>query len=187
MRMSKLAANDASPISRANYKLYRNVYNRVIKMAKKNFYERELIANQSNLKKTWDLIRSAANLPKINREGISQMLIDGVLVNDPLTIATKFNEFFTTMPATIVNEIIPPSVPPEPEHLNDPSLPVLDFSNNPVTRSEVWDAFKALNFNKSKDVNHISLHFLSKIFYHILKPVHHFVKVSLETGSSLLS
>jgi hypothetical protein len=26
------------------------------------------------------------------------------------------------------------------------------------------------------------VHFLSKIFYHILKPVHHFVKLSLETG-----
>jgi hypothetical protein len=79
------------------------------------------------------------------------------------------------MPATIVNEIIQPSVPPEPEYVIDPTLPMLDFSNNPDTPSEIWDDFKALNLKKSQDVNHISMHFLSKIFFHILKPVHHFV------------
>jgi hypothetical protein len=59
----------------------------------------------------------------MNREGISQMLIDGVLVSDPLTIATKLNEIFTTMPATIVNAIIQPSVPPEPEYVRNRSYP----------------------------------------------------------------
>jgi hypothetical protein len=49
MRKSKIAANDASPKSRANYKQYRNVHNRVIGMAK-NFFEKELVASQSNLK-----------------------------------------------------------------------------------------------------------------------------------------
>ncbi len=40
MRMSKIAANDAYPTCHANYKQYRNVYNRVIRMAKKCFRKR---------------------------------------------------------------------------------------------------------------------------------------------------
>jgi hypothetical protein len=47
----------------------------------KNVFEKELVASQSNLK-NMGLIKNAASLPKINREGISQMLIDGVLVSD---------------------------------------------------------------------------------------------------------
>jgi hypothetical protein len=91
------------------------------------------------------------------------------------------------MPATIVNEIIQPSVPPEPEYVIDPTLPMLDFSNNPVIRSEIWDDFKALNLKKSQDVNHISMLVLSKIFFHILKPVHHLSKFCLRQGLSPFS
>jgi hypothetical protein len=93
----------------------------VVRLAKKKFFERELIANQTNLKKTWELIRTAANLPKANREGISQMLVDGTLVGDPLTIATKFNEHFVTMPAAIVSGIPPPAQPFDVDH--DPPPP----------------------------------------------------------------
>jgi hypothetical protein len=129
----------------------------LLRLRRKIFTKENLL----RISQTWDLIRSAASLPKVNREKISQMLIDGILVSDPLTIATNLNKFFTTMPSTIVSETIHPSVPPKPDHVIDPTLPSLDFSNNPVTRSKVWDAFKALNFKKSQDINHISMHFLS--------------------------
>jgi uncharacterized protein YggT (Ycf19 family) len=181
--LGKTAAQDGSLDSRAKYKHFRNIYNRVVRLAKKKFFERELIANQTNLKKTWELIRTAANLPKANREGISQMLVDGTLVGDPLTIATKFNEHFVTMPAAIVSGIPPPAQPFDVDHdPPPPAHPLFSFNNNPVTRSEVLEAFKELKPKKSQDTNHVSMFFLSKIFEQIVKPIHHVIYTSLLTG-----
>jgi hypothetical protein len=84
LRLSNLSAPDPSPLNIAAFKQFRNTFNRVVKLAKKLYFEKKLEANQSNLKKTWELIRTAANLPKINKEGISQILIDGTLVSEPL-------------------------------------------------------------------------------------------------------
>jgi hypothetical protein len=156
-----------------------------VKLAKKTYFEKELKANQSNLKKTWELIRTAANLPKMNKEGISQILIEGNLISDPLAIATKFNEFFVSMPSRIVNEIIAPSHDPDPEPDNDEQLlnrPLFSFSNNPVTQSEIIDAFKLLKPKKSQDLNNVSMFLVSKVFYQILKPIHHVIRTSLMTG-----
>ncbi len=132
------------------------------------------------MKKTWKLIRTAANLPKMNKEGISQTLIDGNLVS-----ATKFNEFFVSMPSLIVCEILPPSYSPDPEPDNDEQLlnrPLFSFSNNPVTQSEIIDAFKLLKPKKSQDLNNVSMFLVSKAFYQILKPIHHVIKTSFMTG-----
>ena len=182
LRLSKLAASSPSPANRSNFKTYRNAFNRVVRHAKKMFYERELIANQTNLKKTWELIRNAANLPKSNKECISQLLIDGVLTSDPLIIATKLNTFFTTMPSQIVDEIIPTDHPPDPDLDPLPDQPVLSFSDTPVTQNEVLEALKLLNPKKSQDFNDVSMHFLKKVFTEILIPYHHIIKTSLLTG-----
>ncbi len=181
--LGKTAARVGNPDSRAKYKHFRNIYNRVVRLAKKLYFERELIANQSNLKKTWELIRNAANLPKTNKEGISQMLIDGALVGDPLTIATKFDEHFVTMPAAIVSGITPPAHPYDLDHDPAPvAHPLFSFNNSPVTRSEVMEAFKELKPKKFQDTKHVSMFFLSKIFDKIAKPIHHVIQTSLMTG-----
>jgi hypothetical protein len=86
-----------------------------VRAGKKLFYQKELELNQSNLKRTWELIRTAANMPLVKKDGIPQVSVDGELLSDPIQIATKFNEFFTSMPAKIVSEIIPP---PLPSHRN---------------------------------------------------------------------
>jgi hypothetical protein len=106
LSLSKTASCIPTVVNINKYKAYRNLYNRVVRASKKLFYETELIANQSNLKRTWELVRSAANMPSKNRDSISQISVDQQIIADPLTIATKFNEFFTTMPSKIVNEIV---------------------------------------------------------------------------------
>jgi hypothetical protein len=111
------------------------------------------------------------------------MLINGALVGDPLKIATELNEFFVTMPVSIVNGITPPAQPLDLDH--DPALPdypLFSLSNSLVTQSEVLEAYKELKHKKSQDTNHVFMFFLSKIFNHIIKPIHHFIHTSLVTG-----
>ena len=89
------------------------------------------------------------------------------------------------MPFLIVSEIIPPSHAPDPEPDNDEQLlnrPLFSFSNNPVTQSEIIDAFKLLKPKKWQDLNNVSMFLVWKAFYQILTPIHHVIKTSLMTG-----
>jgi hypothetical protein len=106
--LSKIASHSPTVENISSFKNYRNLYNRTVRAGKKLFYQKELELNQSNLKRTWELIRTAANMPLVKKDGIPQVSVDGELLSDPIQIATKFNEFFTSMPAKIVSEIIPP-------------------------------------------------------------------------------
>jgi hypothetical protein len=184
LKLSKTASHIPTDENISSFKIYRNLYNRTVRAGKKLFYQKELELNQSNLKRTWELIRSAANMPLVKKDGISQVSVDGELLSDPIQIATKFNEFFTSMPAKIVSEIIsPPPAPPEPENIDlENNRPVFCFTNSPVTQTEILDSINQLQPKKSSDLNGISMFFLKKVMNSILKPFHHIVLSSLSTG-----
>jgi hypothetical protein len=55
-RLGKTYADNRSPINCLLFTNYRNVYNRTIRAAKKMYYDKQFIVNQSNVKKSWDLI-----------------------------------------------------------------------------------------------------------------------------------
>jgi hypothetical protein len=111
------------------------------------------------------------------------LIVNSELISDPSVIAAKFNEFFTTMPSKIVEEIIPPSQPHDTENVI-PSYngPFFQFNENPVTVSEILDCVQQLNPKKSQDFNGISMFFLKKVIHAIIIPFHHTVLRSLATG-----
>ena len=41
------------PVNKVNYQNYRKLYNKLIRLSKKLYYESKLLENQSNPKKTW--------------------------------------------------------------------------------------------------------------------------------------
>ena len=61
IELEKQMLVNPSPSSTLNYKTFRNVYNKVLRAAKKLYFEQQLILNQSNVKQTWNLIRLAMN------------------------------------------------------------------------------------------------------------------------------
>jgi hypothetical protein len=89
------------------YKRYRTLYNTVLRTGKKLYYEKELKKNVSILKKTWELVKSATNTGCSMSAPLSKLIYDGVTYTYSYQIARKLNEFFTTMPQKITNEIPP--------------------------------------------------------------------------------
>ena len=124
------------------YKLFRNVYNTTIRGAKKLYYERELKKAQSDLKKTWAILKKAINKPNSKSSSIDCLKIDEVLVSDPKVMANKLNTFFTSVAQQIANEIPPTDRPPDNVTLND--VPLLNFSDSPVTCTEIVDTLELL-------------------------------------------
>ena len=86
---------DPSLLSLNNLKCYRNLYNKVLRAAKKLFFDFELRSNQSNLKKSWELIRLAMKKKTDKSSSISNILVNNSIVSNPQEIAVLFNKFFT--------------------------------------------------------------------------------------------
>ncbi len=80
MLKSKIAANDASPKSCANYKQYRNVYNRVIWMAKKCFRKRTCCESVKHKKHGISLKMLLACQKWTGREFLKCLLMGSLLV-----------------------------------------------------------------------------------------------------------
>jgi hypothetical protein len=102
MRLCKLSLMDPTPANLSCFKRFRNLYNRVIRAAKKQYFETELKNNQSNLKKSWQLLKTAINKNYNKGSHISKLVSNGTVVEDPREMATLFNDFFTSMPGKIV-------------------------------------------------------------------------------------
>jgi hypothetical protein len=181
--LASISAKNPSAVTISTFKNYRNLYNRILRAAKKLYYEKELTVNVNNLKRTWDLIRSATNnSSKKCKEQLSSLFVDGTLYSDPFQIACKLNEFFTTMPSKIASEIPPVNdddVQPIDENDN---IPLLSFTDSPVTGSEVLDAISELLPKKSEDFNGVSMFFIKRFKNYLFNPLRHIINRSLETG-----
>lgn len=85
------------------FKLYSSLLKNLIKLAERNYYKREFLLNQGNPKGTWNKIDKLLGR---NKTSISNFFsIDSCDVYDSQEIANKFNEYFTTVPHTIQNNI----------------------------------------------------------------------------------
>ena len=70
----------------AEFKTYRNLYNRVIKTAKKLYFKKQLEINKKNLRKTWQILFSSINKSNTKSKEISHLTINGLNITDPSII-----------------------------------------------------------------------------------------------------
>jgi hypothetical protein len=86
------------------------------------------------------------------------------------------------MPSKIASEILPVNdddVHPIDENVN---IPLLSFTDSPVTGSEVLDAISELLPKKSEDFNGVSMFFIKRFKNYLFNPLRHIINRSLETG-----
>ena len=105
------------------------------------FFDKKLNENQNNLKKTWDVLRTAINSGGQNKEPITELFFNGINHTDPVEIATVVNQFFTTAPQKIVDELPASHCSPE-VYFNNPVS--FSFSSLPVSQAEIVNAASQL-------------------------------------------
>ena len=162
------------------YCTYRNVYNRLIRAAKKLYFDREFEKHKSNLKKTWDLIKFAINSENKNQTQIHELFSNGIKHTDPLTIANELNHFFINAPLKIVSEIPDCKTNPVNETVHDKTF---SLSESPVTRTEIMDAISQLLPKKSEDMFSISMFTVKQFVSSLIEPLYHIIYKSFETGA----
>ena len=178
--LCNLALKNPSPISKLNYKLFRNLYNKVIRTAKKLHLEKQLSDNQKNLRKTWQILFSSINKGGKKKQDLSHLTIDGTNIDDPLTMACKFNEFFTSIAKKTVANINPS--PKSPVDLITQNLNSFKFGNCNLTKNEILNATKLLTNKKTPDHTGVSSNFVKQTISTLVDPLLHIFTLSFSTG-----
>ena len=94
------------------YKMYRNLYLKVIRASKQMYLDSNFKKYQKCPKKTWDLLKETTFGEK-SSQTISEIQENGNIIKDPKIMATKFNNFFSHIGTSISDSVHPISKPPE--------------------------------------------------------------------------
>ena len=104
LELCKIAAKERTVLATQNYRKYRNLFNTLMRASKKLYFGSNLEFHKKNPKKTWDILKEAANLHKSN-DTVEKIVVNNVTINDPGEIANHFNDFFVNIGSSISQSI----------------------------------------------------------------------------------
>ena len=160
------------------FKDYKNIYNKLLRLAKKLYYSKLLIDCQGNMKKSWSTIREATGLSTKKSEITDYLTIDNEVIHGDLNIANCFNEHFSNIACKIQNDVIPSDRPPD-SFLDNHNT---HFEFCSVTPQLIIDTFNELKVKKTTDFSGLSTYFLKNVINKLSIPLAHIFNQSLETG-----
>jgi hypothetical protein len=167
----------------SQYKSYRNLYFKTLTASKKLYFQKHLELNQTNAKKSWEVLRKIVNNSKKSSNSIQNIVVDGVFYESPSIIAEKFNQFFAGAAKSIIDKI-PPFVPPLNTNVSfEDSSDALCFTRDPLSKTEVSDAILQLKDKVSQDANGLSSNFIKKFALTLSTPLYYVLNKSFSTGS----
>ena len=150
-----------------------------MRASKKLYFNSNLEKNIKNPKKTWDLLKEAANLQttKVNIDKISS---DNITLTDPKSIADKFNDFFVKIGPEISDSVNPSLHKPEDFVPNLEGIHQLEFSD--ISPTLICDIIKYLESKSSTDSDGISSKLLKRVSNEICIPIAHIFNLSVNQG-----
>src|SRR5688572_16465383 len=157
---------------------YRNKYKLIRIKTEQIYYASEFTKYNNDIKKTWLIIRK---LVKTNNRDtwIKEIKLEDDLVNDPETMAAKFNEYFTGL-AQVLSDKIPPSE----KHFRSfmPPSSVNSFVLLPTNPLELINITKTLKSTQSSGCDDIDPYITSQVMDLLVAPFAEVINCSLSEG-----
>jgi len=184
LTLQKVFYNNPTPENSHNFRTYRNLYNRVIREAKKLYYHQQLDLSRDNPKKAWSILNEIT-CKKSKSSLIESLNTPNGLTSDPTIITDHFNVFYTNIANDIAAKINPPNfrspleIPTPPIHEGN----LFNMSKLPLQQAEIRSALDLLLPKNSKDYNDLSMNFIKKIFSSIERPLLHIFRLSISNGT----
>jgi hypothetical protein len=175
----KIALKSKSAEDKNMYIQHRNIYNTMLRQCKQKYYNDNLIKNKHNVKRSWQLLKEAANLNK-NTSKVDKINKNGNILTDPTEIAEEFNEFFTDIGIKISESVRPTNAKPEDYMPNLQDINNLELGN--TNQVHICDIIKSLQPKSSCDIEGISTKLLKSLATEISWPLAHIFNLSLTTG-----
>jgi hypothetical protein len=168
-----------SPVTKELYTNYRNMYNRVIRASKKLYYRDHIRNNRKDPKKLWGLLKEVSTgEPQCNK--IEKIAENGIHITEPIEIANKFNDFFSSVGNTI-SESVQPVDKSACDFLEErPEVPDLDLSG--TSQAEIVEIIRSFISKNSSDLDGLSTKLLKFVALEISFPLCHIFNLSLNSG-----
>ena len=177
---SKLPGTEEFNHHKINLNTYNNILKRSIREAKKLYYESCFDRYKTDIRKTWSTINDILNKTK-KKKDFPEFFKDGnILINDRLTIANKFNVFFTNIGPNLASEINTPNHKHFKDYLNSPPKCTFQFQLIDETLTE--SLFDKLPNKSSSGYDNISLKLLKRLKTDLVSPITILVNQMLSTG-----
>ena len=160
------------------YKTYRNKLHHILKIAEKQHYSELLMNCQSDIKKTWKIIKNIVNKNKARQSQSKFKLNDETFTTDGSIISNTFNDFFINIGPNLAGKI--PNVGHSPiEYMGQPLVNSIFFSE--VTIVEISQILGSLK-NGAAGYDEISASLLKLISPFIVEPLVYLCNQSLQEG-----
>ena len=111
-----------SAYNEMKYKTFRNKLKHVLLTAEKKHYADTLEANNSNMKKTWTILKGIINFDKSKRVQEKLKLQDETITDNKVTISESFNTFFVNFGPNLAKGMS--NQPKSPNHLWGIGFPI---------------------------------------------------------------
>jgi exonuclease III len=164
--------------NKEKYRIYKNMYNKVIKTRRKLYFSHKLVNHQGDLKKSWQTVKEAAGLSSNKNSLTDRLLVNGNEIFGDKMIGHRFNQHFSSI-ANSIQEKIPPTVRPPDSYLQE-SGSLFNMPN--ITPADILEIVQGFEDKKSCDFGGISPFILKKIINSILDPLCFIFNKSIETG-----
>lgn len=159
---------------------YNSILKKLIRYSKKDFYTNQFLKYKCDIKKTWQTISNV--ICKNNRKDFfdQNFLINGRLVSNLDSIASKFNEYFTNIGPQLAQSI--KSIPGRnfTKYLKQPLNARFSFTH--ITELDTHKIIKSIRSKSSFGIDGISSNLLKFIAPTIVKPLTLIINQSLHTG-----
>jgi hypothetical protein len=179
IELHKISLKNKTLEDTQNYIAQRNHYNTLLRKSKQKYYAENLNLNINNSKRTWQLLKEAANLNN-QRSSIEKIEKNGITLTDPTEIANEFNDFFTSIGVKISETVKPTQIKPEDY------MPILEnvqeLELGTTNQVHVCDIIKSLQPKNSMDIDGISTKLLKFLAIELSWPLAHIFNLSLSNG-----
>ena len=182
LRKEKLFAKKVkkpTETNKQNFKTYNTLYNKLRRVAKKIYYDKQFLKFTSNSKQTWSLIREIIGSNKEKSQLPDFFRDNGQLIKDNINIANGFNEFFSQVGPKLASDIGQSDVSFD-SFLSD-SNPI-DFEFHKISETDILKICRELKPKLSSGTDFISNKLLKHVAPIIIGPLHYLINLSLESG-----
>ena len=98
--------------NKSTYTKFKNKLTQIMRSSEREYYQTELIASKSNMRKSWDIIKQIINKNGQKSQKLPKILINGKLCEDSKVISETFNNFFTNIGSILDKKIAPSTTHP---------------------------------------------------------------------------
>ena len=160
------------------YKSYRRLLNKVLRKTERDYYDAILKQNKTNLKRSWQTIKSVINKSKQSSTLPNKFLVNNQEITDKKQIVDNFNKYFVNVGASLANNIQKSDINPT-SYISNTIMESMYAPN--VNETEIIRIIQNLK-SSSPGWDNVSVKVIKHTYHSYIEPLKHLMNLSLIDG-----